>query len=251
MATRKGTIAIEEAVVNPDGIPFLAKSAAFFSPASTQQDIREHGLTKALLDIHSDRLARMDATGVEYMLLSLTSAGPQGEPDPGASAAMASSANDWLSAQVALRPSRFGALASLAMHDADVAARELRRAVTELGMFGAIINDFQDVYVDDDNDNGAGKERTLGKAFYDDPKYHPFWAAVQELDVPVYLHPRYPAASDALGPRARYGPSKRQLIGAAVQFHLDLSYHVYALCSSGIFDLYPKVQLVIGHLGEG
>lgn len=243
MASRKGTIAIEEAVLNPDGVSFHAKSAIFFSPASTQQDIREHGLTKALLDIHTDRLARMDATGVEYMLLSLTSSGPQGEPDPEKSAEMASKANDWLSQQVAANPTRFGGLASLAMHDAEVAASELRRAVKQLGMFGAIINDFQDVYED------AGRE-TVGKAFYDDPKYHPFWAAVQELNVPVYLHPRYPAASD-VGTSARYGPSKRQLIGAAVQFHLDLSYHVYALCSSGIFDLYPKVQVVIGHLGEG
>jgi 2,3-dihydroxybenzoate decarboxylase len=243
MASRKGTVAIEEAVLNPEGIAFHAQSAIFFSPASTQEDIREHGLTKALLDIHTDRLARMDATGVEYMLLSLTSAGPQGEPDPAKAATMASRANDWLAGQVAQNPSRFGALASLAMHDTEVAVAELRRAVRELGMFGAIINDFQDVYEDD------GRE-TVGKAYYDDPKYHPFWAAVQELDVPVYLHPRYPAASD-VGINARYGQSKRQLIGAGVQFHLDLSYHVYALCSSGIFDLYPKVQLVIGHLGEG
>ncbi|KAL1872444.1 hypothetical protein VTK73DRAFT_1522 [Phialemonium thermophilum] len=260
MSPRKGTIAIEEAVLNPEGIAWHSQTAAFFAPPPQQATAAfsgadtgtsatappsggAHALTAALLDIHGERLARMDATGVEYMLLSLTSGGPQAEADPDRAAAMASTANDWLAAEVAKNPSRFGALASLAMHDAHVAAAELRRCVRDLGMLGAIVNDYQDVYEDE-------ARTVVGKAYYDDPKYHPFWAAVEELGVPVYLHPRYPAKAD-LAPGARYGPSKRQLLGAAVQFHLDLSYHVYALCSSGIFDRYPKVQVVIGHLGEG
>ena len=243
MAARKGTVAIEEAVLNPEGISWHAKTATFFNPGTSQDDVREHALTKALMDIHGDRLARMDATGVEYMLLSLTSVGPQGEPDPGKAAAIASSANDWLAKQVALNPARFGALASLPMHDGTTAAAELRRAVRQLGMFGAILNDYQDAY-------SEGQTGALTKLYYDDPRYQPFWATVEELDVPVYLHPRYPAVPD-LEPGGRYEPGKRHLLGAAVQFHLDLSYHVYAICSSGVLDRYPKVQLVIGHLGEG
>jgi 2,3-dihydroxybenzoate decarboxylase len=127
------------------------------------------------------------------------------------------------------------------MHDAATAAQELRRAVQELGMFGAIINDYQEVFEADG---------TEGKRYYDGTEYDPFWAAVEELDVPVYLHPRYPVTSE-LEPGAKYGSSRRHLLGAAVQFHLDLSFHVYSLCSSGVFDRFPKVQVVIGHLGEG
>jgi 2,3-dihydroxybenzoate decarboxylase len=234
----KGTIAIEEAVLNPDGIEWYARTASFYAPG---QDIREHILTKRVIDIHDERLARMDAAGVDYMLLSLTSPGPQAEPDAAKAASLAGAANDWLAAQVATNPMRFGALASIPMHNAEAATLELHRAVRELGMFGAILNDYQEV-------NGANN--STGRAYYDGPEYHPFWATVEELGVPVYLHPRYPDEAD-LAPGAKYAPERRHLLGAAVQFHLDLSFHVYALCSSGIFDKFPGVQVVIGHLGEG
>jgi 2,3-dihydroxybenzoate decarboxylase len=240
MAPTKGTIAIEEAVINPDGITWFAKSAPFFAPGGSQ-DLREHPITKNLGDIHGERLARMDAAGVDYMLLSLTSHGPQGEPDAEKAAAMAHEANDWLAEQVKANPQRFGALASLAMQDAAKAATELKRAVQELGMFGAIINDWQDV---------LGEDGEVGRKYYDGEDYDPFWEAVQELDVPVYLHPRYPTPAE-VGPGGKYGPGRRHMLGAGVQFHLDLSFHVYSICSSGVFDKFPKAQLVIGHLGEG
>jgi 2,3-dihydroxybenzoate decarboxylase len=242
MAAPRGTVAVEEAVLNPEGVAWHAKTAVFYAPGASEKDIREHALTKALIDIHGERLARMDATGVEYMLLSLTSVSVQGEPDAAKAATMAVSANNWLAEQVAINPKRFGGLASVAMHNAKAAASELKRAVKELGMFGAIINDFQEVYDE--------STKTVKKVWYDGPEYHPFWAMVQELDVPVYLHPRYPVESE-VQPGEMYGPGRRHLLGAAVSFHLQLSYHVYALVSSGIFDLYPRAQIVIGHLGEG
>lgn len=242
MAAPKGTVAVEEAVLNPEGIEWHSKTAIFYMPGASEEDVRQHALTKALLDIHGDRLAKMDATGVEYMLLSLTSVSVQGEPDAVKAAAMAVNANDWLAEQVSKNPRRFGGLATIAMHDAKEAAAELKRAVKELGMFGAIINDFQEVH---DESTGGAK-----RVWYDTPDYHPFWAAVEELDVPVYLHPRYPVEAE-VQPGGMYGPGRRHLLGAAVSFHLSLSYHIYALMSSGVFDLYPKAQIVIGHLGEG
>jgi len=122
------------------------------------------------------------------------------------------------------------------MHNGAQAAGELRRAVKELGLKGAILNDFQ----------STGGE---GKKYYDTEEYHIFWKTVEELDVPVYMHPRYATGSD-LETGSRWG-DRKHLLGAGVQFHLDLSFHIYALCSSGILDLFPKVQIVAGHLGEG
>lgn len=234
----RGTIAIEEAVLNPDGISWMAESASLFAPGQDTAQLKHHGLTQNLLDIHEQRIQQMDAEGVEYMLLSLTSPGAQGELDPTKASKIASEANDWLSAQVAKNPGRFGAFAALSMHNAEEAAVELRRAVKDLGMFGAMLNDFQTVGSD-----GSGKK------YYDEPEYDAFWKTVEELGVPVYMHPRYPPAPD-LRPSEKYGPRKH-ILGAAVQFHLDLSFHIYALCSSGIFDKYPGVQVVAGHLGEG
>ena len=198
----------------------------------------------------------MDKHGVEYMLLSLTSPGPQGQSDPIEAAKVAREANDWLAAEVAKNPARFGSLASVSMHDAEEAASEIRRAVKELGCFGVVVNDYQEVQ--------AGKK----KKWYDTPEYRPFWKEVEELGVPVYLHPRYPpnkelilqveggggGGGDGKGKEEEKGWSwaeRKHLLGAAVQFHLDLSKHLYAICSSGVFDEFPGVQVVVGHLGEG
>ncbi|KAL1836795.1 hypothetical protein VTJ49DRAFT_4637 [Mycothermus thermophilus] len=241
----KGTIAIEEAVIDPAGLSWIAESAPLFFPqASSTPDSAAPSAAKALnellLDIHNERLTQMDAHGVEYMLLSLTSPGAQGEPDPSKARTLAAEANDWLAAQVAKNPARFGAFAAVSMHNAEDAVAEATRAVKELGMFGVMLNDYQAVA------EGGDVE---GKKYYDSPEFRPFWKAIEELGVPVYLHPRYPPARE-LAPGTKYG-DRKHLLGAAVQFHLDLSMHLYALISSGVFDEFPGLQVVVGHLGEG
>jgi 2,3-dihydroxybenzoate decarboxylase len=87
--------------------------------------------------------------------------------------------NDWIAQQTKINPSRFAAFASLSMLRPTEAARELRRAVTELGLVGAILNDWQATDVDGN-----------GILLYDTPDFDPFWEVVQELDVPVYFHPK-------------------------------------------------------------
>ncbi len=244
MAVPKGTIAVEEAVVNPNDLDFLADVASMYapgaaSPAPGTGSSAHHALAQKLADIHGERLRKMDAEGVEYMLLSVTAPGCQGVVDPLKAQALATKCNDWLASEVKKNPARFGGLAALSMHSGAEAAAELRRAVKELGMFGAILNNYQSTGAD-------GR----GKIFFDTPEYNVFWETVQELDVPVYMHPSYPTSGDLASPDSQYGP-RTHLLGAAVQFHLDLSFHLYALISSGIFDRFPKVQVVAGHLGEG
>jgi 2,3-dihydroxybenzoate decarboxylase len=235
----KGTIAVEEAIIDQAGVE--AHSFAQFQNLMRPGSDATAGLSaheKRLLDIHGERLKGMDEHGVEYMLLSLTSPGAQGETDPEKAREVARVANDYLSGEVKKNPERFGALAALSMHNAEDAAQELRRAVAELGMFGGLVNDFQ----------SKGKDAEE-KVYFDTPEYDMFWKTVQELDVPIYFHPRYAIPQD-LKAGTKYG-DRKHLLGAGVQFHLDLSWHLYALCSSGIFDRFPKVQIVAGHLGEG
>lgn len=233
----KGTIAVEEAIIDPAGLSSLAQWQSILSPAKDQKTtLSAH--SQRLLDIHDQRLASMDAEGVEYMLLSLTSPGAQGESDQQKAEETARVANDYLSGEVKKNPQRFGALAALSMHDPVQAAQELKRAVKELGMFGGLVNDFQSTGLE-----GEGKE------YFDTAKYDAFWQVVQELDVPIYFHPRYRIKQD-LGPETKYG-TRTHLLGAGVSFHLDLSWHVYAVCSSGVLDRFPGVRIVVGHLGEG
>jgi 2,3-dihydroxybenzoate decarboxylase len=233
----KGTIAIEEAVISPADIASVTEWQSLLSPSFDPSKPVASYSTR-LLDIHGARLQQMDENGVEYMLLSLTSPGCQGESDPETAAQVARDANDYLAAEVAKNPQRFGAFAAISMHNSRDAITELRRAVKEMGMFGALINDFQ----------SYGPEGTE-KLYYDTPAYDAFWEAVQELNVPVYIHPRYRIKPE-LEAGTMYG-SRKHLLGAGVQFHLDLSFHIYAICSSGLFDRFPGVQLVVGHLGEG
>lgn len=249
----------------------MAAIASIFNPSSTNpsgnpiQHLHKH--TAQLLDIQVARVEQMDAHDVEYMLLSLTSPGPQGRSDPVEAAKVAREANDWLARSVAKNPARFGALASVSMHNTEEAAAEVRRAVNDLGMFGVIINDYQEV-------EAEGGDEGTGKKWYNTHEYQPFWKEVEQLGVPVYLHPRYPpnkeleplgageADGKGEGPtrdvkvhkgRGEKGwwAQRKHLLGAAVQFHLDLSKHLYAICSGGVFDEFPGVQVVVGHLGEG
>ncbi|KAF2198132.1 amidohydrolase-like protein 2 [Delitschia confertaspora ATCC 74209] len=234
----KGTIAIEEAIIDPAGVSThsFAQFQSIMAPgADPTTGLSAH--EQRLLDIHGTRLQSMDENGVEYMLLSLTSPGAQGEHDPEKAKKVAREANDYLAGEVQKNPKRFGALAALSMHNAQDASKELRRAIKELGMFGGLVNDFQSIGPD-------GGE----KVYFDTPDFYSFWETVQELDVPIYFHPRYSVKKD-LQPGTKYG-ERKHLLGAAVQFHLDLSWHLYAMCSSGVFDRYPGVQIVAGHLGE-
>lgn len=233
----RGAVAIEEATIDPGSVDSIEDMIGYLLPGKIDIKAAVAGHAKKLLDLHHDRLRVMDEQGVEYMLFSHTSPGCQGVTDPGLAEEMASRSNNWLSSEVKQNPRRFGALAALSMHDPVQAAGELTRAVKELGMFGGLVNDYQST--------GADGE---GRVYYDTPDYDPFWKTVEELDVPIYLHPRHPPPAD-MGPATAYG-GRRHLLGAGVQFHLDLSWHVYAICSSGIFDRFPGVQIVVGHLGE-
>ena len=101
-----------------------------------------------LADIGGQRLAYMDETGVDYMVLSCASPCIQGFSDPNEAAALATAANNDLAALISNNTMRFGAFAALAMHNATAAGIELRRAVTELGFLGALVNDYQQSGVD-------------------------------------------------------------------------------------------------------
>jgi len=122
----------------------------------------------------------MDEVGCEHQILSWTSHGAQGYSDPKEAEAAARRANDYMSEQCKKNPKRFSGFASLSMHDPHQAAQELERAIKELGLVGVILNDFQEA------NNGTKM------LFYDQPEYDPFWAKLQELDVPLYIHPRGP-----------------------------------------------------------
>jgi predicted TIM-barrel fold metal-dependent hydrolase len=189
--------------------------------------------TRRLFDFHGERIARMDEAGIEIAVLSLNSSGIQAIADRASATEVARKANDVLAEAVARRPDRFAGLAALPMQDPEAAARELVRCVRELGFKGALANSFSQV----------GSEDTA--VYYDPPQYLPFWAEVERLDVPFYLHPR-----DQLASRQQSYEGHPWLIASPWGFAEETALHTLRLLDSGLFDRYPKLQLVIGHLGE-
>jgi 2,3-dihydroxybenzoate decarboxylase len=120
------------------------------------------------------------------------------------------------------------------MQTPDLAARELERCVRELGFCGALVNGFSQV---------SGSESGV---YYDLKAYWPFWGEVERLDVPFYLHPRNPLPKDA----AIYD-GHRWLMGPTWAFAQETAVHALRLMGSGLFDAYPRLNIIIGHMGEG
>jgi len=184
-----------------------------------------------LVDIGELRLAAMDASGIDVCLLSHTVPGVQGIVDPALAVAAARNINDFLAEAIARHPTRFAGFASVALHDPVAAARELERAVTELGFKGAMINGYTNV------------ADARGGEYLDAPRLLPFWEAVAALGVPVYLHPR-----PALDQRSYEGHA--ELIGATWGFAPETATHALRLVYSGLFDRFPALTVILGHLGE-
>ena len=176
----------------------------------------------------------MDRHGVAFGILSLNSPAVQAIADTAVAVTTAREANDRLADAIGRHPDRFGGFAALPMQDPDAAAAELGRAVTELGLCGALVNGFSDV------------DRGPGVAYYDAPEYLPFWAEVERLGVPFYLHPRDPWLS-----REPILDGHPWLQGSAWAFGVETATHALRLMTSGVCDRYPRLQIILGHLGEG
>ncbi len=191
-------------------------------------------LSARLTDIHGRRLELMDQHGIEMTILSLNAPAVQAIPDPDRAADIARRANDFLAEQVQARPDRFQAFAALPMQDPDVASRELERCVNDLGFKGALVNGFSQI----DDPNTA--------IYYDLPQYWDFWSVVDSLDVPFYLHPRNPLAS-----MAQIYEGHAWLLGPTWAFGQETAVHALRLMGSGLFDKYPGLTIILGHMGEG
>jgi 2,3-dihydroxybenzoate decarboxylase len=184
-------------------------------------------VARRIADIEETRLPEMDATGVDIQVLSLTTPGVQSEKDADLAIERARASNDEIARAIATHPTRFAAFAALPTQSGRAAADELRRSVGELGFVGALVNG-----------------HTHGR-YLDDPEYEPLWEAVEELDVPLYLHPVFPAEPVAV--LSGYP----ELAGPMWGWGFETASHALRIILGGVFDRHPNANLVLGHMGEG
>ena len=178
-----------------------------------------------MTEVGPQRIAHMDASGIDMQILSLTGPGVQ-VMNRDEAVGFSTFANDWVAEKVAANPARFAALAACAPQDPAAAAKEIERAVTKLGMKGVIIN-----------------SHTHGE-YLDDEKFWPIFEAAEALDVPIYIHPQGPSKG-LIGPLLERG-----LDGAIYGFSVEVGMHTLRIIVSGAFDRFPKLQVMIGHVGE-
>jgi hypothetical protein len=186
-----------------------------------------------MLATADERLADMDAAGIEAQVLSVVLPTPEGLP-PEAAVPLAAKANEELRGMVAAHPDRFAAFATLPVTVPDAAAAELERTVGELGFVGTMISG------------------TIGGRFLDDPFFHPILETAARLNVPIYLHPAPPPRPVAEAYYTGFtNQVDRVLATTGYGWHYETSLHALRMIIGGVFDRLPELKVIIGHLGEG
>jgi predicted TIM-barrel fold metal-dependent hydrolase len=190
-------------------------------------------LLEQLCDVGARRIAEMDAAEIDIQVLSLTSPGVE-QLDAPEAMALAREANEFVADAVRNSPTRFAGFATIPTAAPDQAADELERAVRDHGFKGAMIN-------------GHVRGRYL-----DDKFFWPILERAQSLKVPIYLHPTQPPQAVLNASYGGFAPAvSYMLANAGWGWHIETAIHVIRLVLGGAFDRYPRLQVIIGHLGEG
>ena len=183
-------------------------------------------MTPRLLNLGDERIAEMDDGGIAMQVLSLTSPGVQ-MFSPDTAVSIARESNDILAEAIRKYPKRFCGLGALAPHGPKRGPQEMERAVKQLDLNGFIVNSH------------------TGGEYLDEQKYWPILEAAEALDRPIYIHPRSLPES-SLAPFKSYG-----LGGASWGYAVETGTHGMRLLFSGVFDRFPKLKIILGHMGEG
>ena len=224
------TITLEEHFISPG---FLAGPGKGFAEQLRSRGPRGERMYEQLQDIGDKRIAEMDAAGIDMQVLSLNSPGVE-QAEAAEQLSIAVESNDFLAEAVKKYPSRFAAFAALPVAAPDRAAEELDRRVRQQGFKGTLING-----------------HTRGR-YLDDKFFSPILERAEALNVPIYLHPTVPPKAVVDASFGGFSPAvTAMLVGGAWGWHIETSVHLIRMMLGGVFDRYPKLQVVIGHLGEG
>lgn len=217
-------ITLEEHFTTPE---FL-RATAPFTPAIAKAP----ALEARLLDLGDQRIAAMDEGGVDLQVLSLAATGQEGLP-PADATALVREANDAARAATDRYPSRLRMFASLALKQPEAAAKELERGVERLRSVGGFVNG------------------TEGGVFLDDSRFYPIFEAAEALDVPIYIHPTPPSSIVREAYFSNLPEASAYFLStAAWGWHAELGMHCLRLILAGTFDRFPRLKVIVGHMGE-
>jgi len=189
-----------------------------------------------LFDLGALRLKEMDAAGIDLQVLSHGAPATQ-RIEGDLAVQVARGANDRLFKATQSHPDRFKAFAVLPSNEPKAAADELERAVTKLGFKGAMLH-------------GLSYGEKNSGLFLDDKRFWPIYERAQKLDVPIYLHPAVPHPAVVEAYYKDYLQQFPGLLTAAWGFTVETATQGIRMVLSGVFDKYPGLKMILGHLGE-
>ena len=205
-------------------------------------EVKQHGgavsaiaaphIVERLDDLGALRFKEMDEAGIDLQVLSHSIPGLQAV-ESAAAVPLARRVNDRLLEAVQRHPDRFAAFAALPTADPRAAAEELERTVTRLGFKGAMVNGL-----------------TQG-VFHDDERFWPIYERAQALDVPIYIHPALPQRAVIDAYYKDYAQKHPGILRAAWGFTVETATQGIRFVLSGVFDAYPGLKIILGHMGEG
>lgn len=213
-------IALEEHFITPGLLDYCINGMPAVSEDSKKKIIQQ------LSNFDDIRLDIMDKAGIDFSILGISGPGVQAETDAKLAIKLAKESNDILAKEVSKKPDRFGGFAHLPMQVPLEAANELERCVNNLGFFGAMVNG---------HTNGV---------YLDSPQYDIFWERMEALDVPLYLHP----TDSYIKPYVLENCD--ELAKCTWEWNFETSSHFLRLVFSGVFDRFPGLKIILGHMGE-
>ena len=223
-------IALEEHYMSPG---YLDGPGRGFRENAMRTGGRAAEILEQLSELGEKRIALMDEAGIDVQVLSLHAPGTE-QLQGGEAVSVTREANDFVADAVRRYPGRFAALATLPTADPHQAAEELEIRVRDQGFKGAVING-----------------NVLGR-YIDHEDFRPILECAERLQVPIYLHPSHPPKPIVDLYYGGFSPQlTNQLAGPGWGWHIDTAIHVIRLVMSGAFDRYPRLQIIVGHLGEG
>jgi len=223
------TITLEEHFATPD---FLDGPGRDLKEQARQFGGRAEQLIRDLCDLSEGRIAQMDAAGIDVQVVSLTAPGVE-QLEVGDAEVLARDTNDVLADAIAKHPTRLSGLAALPIAAPDRAAKELEHRFSDQAFAGALINGHQ-----------RGR-------YLDDKFFWPVLEAAETLGAPIYLHPTRPPKPVIEASFGGFSPLITEMLaGPGFGWHIETAVHVLRMVLGGVFDRFPKLQIVIGHMGE-
>jgi predicted TIM-barrel fold metal-dependent hydrolase len=224
------TITVEEHFVSPG---FLDGAGRQLKEGFLRTGSRGQRIIEQLSEVGAKRVAEMDAAGIDMQVLSLNAPGIE-QLEAADQINVARDANDFLHGVVKAQPARFAGFAALPIAAPDKAAAEFERTVRQLGFKGALING-----------------HTRGR-YLDDKFFSPIFECATSLNVPIYLHPTVPPRAVVEASYGGFSPAvTAMLAGSGWGWHIETAIHLIRIILGGVFDRFPKLQIAVGHLGEG